>query len=501
MTKPSSGRLDGGRFGFGELLLTVALLVMWFLALRPAVDPDYGWHIENGRRVLDGTAFSGRDLYSWTATNEWIVHEWLIEAGMSTVHDGIGVAANSVLAATLWTLAFLLVAVRLRARGFGWGVTTAAVTLGFFCTMMSVGVRPQVLELVYLAVILIILDRHAAEFMRSRKLLAVTAVLAVLWVNTHGSFPLLIGVLGLSALGALVMRRSEWRSLAGAAAVAAVASLANPWGWRIFEFATQSMTSGPTLASIDEWKRPQLLTGSLIPFDIAVVLAVVGVVLLAARVSKSAGSSTDSQRPRAEDVLIFLAMLYLALSSGRHVMLFGIGAAPLMAWTLSQVKLPRVLNRNVVPSEADARGFAIINVTAAVIVAGAIVWGGWGVVNPAAQGRAMAARYPVGMVSYLRSLVNPSSRTFNEYSWGGFLIGNGITPVFIDGRSELYGDEQLVRYGRIIHLSAGWKETFDSLGIELAILRRDSPLASELSALGWSPAAGDSIGFVLRPPR
>lgn len=501
MTTTGSGRPHGGRFGFGELMLAVALSVMWFLALRPAVDPDYGWHIENGRRVLDGTAFSGRDLYSWTATSEWVVHEWLTEAGMSTVHDHIGVTANSLLAATLWMLAFLLVALRLRARGFGWAATIATVTLGFFCTMMSAGVRPQVLELVYLAATLVLLDRHATGVMRSRKFVVVIAVLAVLWVNTHGSFPLLIGVLALSALGALVMRRSEWRALAGAAALAAVASLANPWGWRIFGFATQSMTSGPTLASIDEWKRPQLLTGSLVPFDIAMVLAGIGVVLLVARAGRTADASTDAQRPRADDVLILLAMLYLALSSGRHVMLFGIGAAPMIAWTLSHVKVPRIWNRGVAPSDADARGFTIINAAAALIVAGAIARGGWGVVNPAAQHTAMAARYPAGMVSELRSLVKPSSRTFNEYSWGGFLIGNGITPVFIDGRSELYGDEQLVRYGRISRLSAGWRKTFDSLGIELAILPRNSRLASELSALGWSSVAGDSIGLALRPPR
>ena len=499
MTELPYGRPPGGRFGLGKLLLAITLSAAWYLALRPAVDPDYGWHVENGRRVLDGSAFAGRDPYSWTATGEWIVHEWLVEAGMSAIHDWIGPAGNSILAALLWTFAFLLVAWRLRARGFGWPPVVLTVALGFLCTMMSAGVRPQVLELVFLAASLIVVDMRRKETMSIIRFVGSMAVLMVLWVNTHGSFPLLIAVLGASAAGALLERHPAWRSYGLAVIVTALAAMSNPWGWDIYGFATQSMMSQPTLQSIEEWKAPKLLTGSLLPFDIAAILAMAAALVTTGRLSRKKDGKTLSE-PNAGDVLVFLGMLYLALSSGRHVMLFGIGAAPLIAWAIdmSGHRLRRrQLDSGGNGRVGDQRVKDAIHIAAATVVVVAIAVAGWRAVSPAAQSRAIASRYPAGIVDELRTLVRSPGRMFNEYSWGGFLIANDVTPVFIDGRSELYGDAQLIRYGRIVRMSPGWSDTVDSLGVNVAVLRRDSPLAAALGGSGWRIAASDSVGVAL----
>lgn len=88
----------------------------------------------------------------------------------------------------------------------------------------------------------------------------------------------------------------------------------------------------------------------------------------------------------------------------------------------------------------------------------------------------------------------------NEYAWGGFLIANDVTPVFTNGRSELYGDEQLLRYGRLIRLSHGWRKTLDSLGVTLVVMKHDSQLAAVLPRIGWRIAARDSVGVVLARP-
>ena len=99
--------MNGG-FGLGPLLLSITLSVVWFLSLRPAVDPDYGWHIQNGRHVFDGSLFLGRDLYSWTASGHWVVPEWMTQAVMAVLNDSLGPWANSVLVALLGTLVFFL---------------------------------------------------------------------------------------------------------------------------------------------------------------------------------------------------------------------------------------------------------------------------------------------------------------------------------------------------------------------------------------------------------
>jgi hypothetical protein len=38
---------------------------------------------------------------------------------------------------------------------------------------------------------------------------------------------------------------------------------------------------------------------------------------------------------------------------------------------------------------------------------------------------------------------------FNEYSFGGYLIFHDVRP-FIDGRAELYGEDFIARYARIV---------------------------------------------------
>lgn len=500
MSQIPRGRPEGGRFGFGRLLLAITLSAIWFFALRPAVDPDYGWHIQNGRHVIDGTVFGGRDLYSWTAGGYWIVHEWLVEAAMSLVHDSLGAPANSILAALLTTIAFLLVAKRLRDREFGWACTLATIVLGFFCTMMSVGVRPQVLELAYLAVLLLIVDRWIENEWSAGRLRVAVFGLAVLWVNTHGSFPLMTALLGLAAAGALAEKSEKWRGLAWSAAISAAAALINPWGWRIYGFATQSFTSKPTLTLIEEWKPPQLATGSLIPFDIAVTLAGIAAIALLWRLRSPRSRGMPA---RLDDVAVFIGLLYLGMTSGRHVMLFGIGAAPLIAWTIRRADTlfrsrAGVRRRVILSEDLDTKAAYAINRAAALTVAIGLAFAGWGIVNPAAQRAAIARRYPVGVVDELRELSRPPARMFNEYAWGGFLIANGITPVFIDGRSELYGDEQLLRYGRIIRLSSGWRETLDSLGVTVAVVPRDSKLMSILPRIGWESVASDSVGVVLK---
>src|SRR5829696_1885590 len=102
------------RFHLGHLLLSVELSAMLFFCLRAATDPDYGWHIANGRHVFDGMTFSGHDIYSWTATSAWIAHEWLTEALMYVVHASLGPTGNSILFGIFGVAAYGLVAWQLR---------------------------------------------------------------------------------------------------------------------------------------------------------------------------------------------------------------------------------------------------------------------------------------------------------------------------------------------------------------------------------------------------
>src|ERR1019366_3869605 len=60
-----------------------------------------------------------------------------------------------------------------------------------------------------------------------------------------------------------------------------------------------------------------------------------------------------------------------------------------------------------------------------------------------------ADQSPAGAVAALKAA--NVGRVFNDYNFGGYLIYSGI-PTFIDGRTELYGADFMLRYFRATQL-------------------------------------------------
>jgi hypothetical protein len=191
-------------------------------------------------------------------------------------------------------------------------------------------------------------------------------------------------------------------------------------------------------------------------------------------------------------------------------MLFGVAAAPLLAagWSALGARATSLLRR-ARPTPApdgprrpiDPRGRDLVNAGVFVAVTVALALGGLVMVGPEAQRRATDARYPTGLLSALDAAVatDPDPHLFNEYTWGGFLVAArpGVR-VFIDGRSEVYGDAQLARYAAISEDGPDAAATLDDLGVDLVLVRADSPLAQALlGAGGWSELARDAVGVLI----
>jgi hypothetical protein len=195
-----------------------------------------------------------------------------------------------------------------------------------------------------------------------------------------------------------------------------------------------------------------------------------------------------------------IVFAFLALKSGRHMVLFGLAAAPMMGAALSLVLRRSSRAPDDSGSSINDHSRSIINLAAVAVIAIGIARAAWKEISPSAQRAAITTRYPVTLASHLSTKMTSSDRLLNEYGWGGFLIQRNILPVFIDGRSEVYGDAQLERYASIIHLEPGWRETIDRLGVNLVLMPRKAPLAVALDRDGWSVVARDSVGTLLKKP-
>ena len=481
-------------FTFVHLLITIELALVLFFSLRPAIDPDYGWHVANGWHVLDGAIFGGRDIYSWTAGGLWVAHEWATELVMGMVHRLAGPTANSILAGVVGVAVYAIVCARLRLAHTRWSAVLLALPIIFVGSMRSIGVRPLMLELLYLSLLLIAIDLYLAGRASGTRALALVIAGSALWANTHGSFILLPVILWITSAELLISRDSRWKGLLIGGIVALAAANLNPWGFELLRFSLQSIQSQPTLEYIDEWKRPVL--GELLSIPILLQIALAGVGIVRVRRLRR---TTPSRVPLYLGIIRSAAFAYLALSSGRHIMLFGIAAAEMIASGLEPLA-SRIAHRMgaLAGNEQDPRkSFVNVLTSAAIVII--VIASAWREISPRAQETAMAEHYPVGIVTRLNREIQPPNHMLNEYRWGGFLIMNRALPVFIDGRSELYGDAQLVRYASIIHMGKGWQDSISSLGVTRILLPRDSKLASALPSNGWTEIDRDSAGVLFAP--
>jgi hypothetical protein len=97
--------------------------------------------------------------------------------------------------------------------------------------------------------------------------------------------------------------------------------------------------------------------------------------------------------------------------------------------------------------------------------------------------------FPVSAVQSLRAAgVRPRGPVFAPDIWGGYLILEWPEArVFVDGRSDMYGDDFMTRYVELYDARPGWEERLRNEGVEWALLPPEAPLARAMQkSLDWN---------------
>ena len=117
---------------------------------------------------------------------------------------------------------------------------------------------------------------------------------------------------------------------------------------------------------------------------------------------------------------------------------------------------------------------------------------------PGAFDKAVRESLPVDAVTAIRTQ-QPAGPMFNSYNWGGYLVFR-LWPdylVFVDGRTDLFGDAFLREYVRVVVADDGWQAALDRYGIRLVIVEADSVLAKFMrSSAGWQEIYRDHMAVV-----
>jgi hypothetical protein len=107
--------------------------------------------------------------------------------------------------------------------------------------------------------------------------------------------------------------------------------------------------------------------------------------------------------------------------------------------------------------------------------------------------------FPAAAVTMLRT--TPSTRIFTNAEWGGYLIYKLYprTLVFVDGRSDFYGDSFENKYLDVMNVKYGWEKTLSHFGIDTILLPPDAALAGALKESSrWRLVYDDGVALVFR---
>jgi hypothetical protein len=491
------------RFAFPSLpdLIFVALLVCFALgplSQKLLSDGDIGWHIRNGQQILISHSLPRTDSFSSTMSGRpWFAWEWLYDAGIGAIYNIVGL--NGVVAASALIIALtFLIAFRVMVRdGANYVLALITLLLAVSASMIHALARPHLISWLFVVIWFAILEReeNRQQDPSTPSRLYWLPVLMLLWVNLHGGFLLGFVLLAAYLLEAVAtffrtasssrgQALSRTKSLAEVTALSAVASLVNPYGYRLYLHIYQYLSNRFLMTHINEFKSPDFHGVAERCFLLLLVIAVLAaasawrngslshwfLLLFAA----SAGLRASRNLPVAALLLAMIAAPYLSdlllrLSRSESSSVIRAFAARLQAFSAKMSHTQAALRGPLWPILAT---FAVL----------------WACLHNGALGpyRAMDAHFdpkhfPVNAVDRLAA-ERTTEPIFTQDSWGGYLIYRLYpqTKVVVDDRHDLYGEQFLQEYLKALHVESGWQSVLDGWNVNLVVMPQNSKLAAAL---------------------
>lgn len=434
--------------------LGLVLLAVAALSLHRIVDGDLWWQLETAKRI-HAQGLPEFDPYSYAFPHRpWIELRWLYVLGAWAIAEPFGLNGLIVAKVLCLLLSFALLARACEARAAG--VTGISLLAALLLMHSRLGVRPELMSFLWLALTLLCLERFKRG--GSARWLWPLPVVQVLWNNTH-TLGILGPVLALSLAGAEwiqarlaphlailsgdphPLRGRRLASLAAAGAAMCLAGFATPYGIEgaLYPITLLGMISSgsPLSRMIAELHSPLYYPGWHLLY--AGWLAVAAL----------SGFSfwLRPQRFALARLVWWMGFLYLATLSIRNIALFGMLSAVILSGNLRDwLEDPAVSGRSRAARWLPAALRAASAALALWLVFAAVsdrFWRsqhadqsfGFGIVE---------RRFPVRALAFAIRHGLPLPPIGDLASGSYFLYRLGERSTLIDGRLEVYGEKILV---------------------------------------------------------
>jgi hypothetical protein len=484
--------------------------------VAPMSAVDLAYQLRAGAAILGGEGIPTADTWTFTVTGTaWHDQQWLAQAFLAAAFNVGGWSGLAILRAALVAIAFglLLLTIRRRAPGLGPRTPALLVIGAFIVAAPALALRPQLFAIVLFAATLLVLAGRRAN----PRGLWLVPILAVVWANVHGSFPLVILLAGLAwledlALGFPNLDLSPRRHVAlGAAVAAAFATLVNPTGLGVWTYAVRLATN-PTIASrVSEWRPPSVTTptGLLFYASLVAVTLFVAVAFARREIPRSRPSRPVAAliaRPPWVLALTLLLFAVLGISSGRGVAWWPLVAAATVAALLearSATHIGAVADQPIDPRTRtipERRSRLNAAIGALLLLAVLAILPTWRPMGPAGAPIGLLTEAPQGIAAELASGRVSGTNAWNPQLWGSWLELTAPTvKVATDSRIELFPPEIWDEADQVASAQGAWLDTLARHGVDIVVTsaRPAGPLDQALTdSHAWTLAYRDHDGSI-----
>lgn len=484
------------------------------LSKRPLADADIGWHIRSGERILSTHSIPRTDDFSSTMQGQrWFAWEWLYDSWLGIAHREMGLNGVAWMTALIVATTMTLVIGQLLRSGTGLPLAIALMLLAEMAAAIHLYGRPHIVSWLLTLAWLIALERWQ-QGTGPRWLPWFFPISVLLWVNLHGGWIFGLALLAVYSIAAGIdsVRESDAlarirvrlraRRMGWTLAWSALATLANPYGWRLHAHIYRYLGDRYLMNKIEEFRSPNFHGWSERAFAAILLLTMV------AFLGKRRSLPTSH-------VLLTLLAAYSGLYASRNLpiasIILVIVIGPILwesmiaerpgAWRVLRAVTARLaaFAQRMGEQELRLRGhlWPALVVIAALVVC---LHGGRVASRQLVQARFDPEHLPVKAAEYLAQQQS-AEPVFAPDSWGGYLIYR-LYPdqrVVMDDRHDLYGADRVRDYLVLTQAEPAWQDVLDKWQIHTVLFPRNSTLVGILRQLPreWTVVYEDKLTVIM----
>lgn len=480
----------------------VIFLLIFFMAIRVPLDSDFWWHLRAGQLSLTNSSPILEDLTTFSVyKSPWVNHSWLSQIFYFIIQNSLGNIGIMISVAIIATLSIFFVYIRLKSHPIINGFT---ILLCVMTTAVVWSPRPQLLTLLFFSILTYLLTEKSIFSDKIPTLLV--PILFLVWGNLHAGFSIGIILIITIFIGKLFdfllsneeSNQKQYKKLIYWLLLIVTCSLivmVNPNGigiWQV-QFNTINLPSLQNL--IPEWASPNFHELYQQPFLWLWLFLVF--FFMANRTSYKFST-----------IIPLLVFGGLGFISRRNYVYFAIFSIPLLSNELQNffdmyIKdsflekriLNKIKNFN---KKSDNKFSKFINLFLVGFLWFVTTWKIVYLSSPIIFDVYEKMNFPKEAITAIEKEELSELRCLNSYTWGGYISWKiPEMRIFIDGRTDLYGENLIQDWIEMVNGGNTWREKFEFYDINCVFLEEERPIINLLKDYGWQVIYSDELSIIM----